>query len=105
MEPPQAVADDGDRPVLAEPVLGGGRVAHEGVEVRIGDEFPGLLDLFLAVAGFEAGLGAVEEGGCQRHVAGVGEPVAHLADVLVHAEDLLDDNTPPLTGSPEGRAR
>jgi len=51
-----------------------------------------LLDVFRGVAEFGLGFGAVEQGGGDDGVALGGDLLAHVADVVVHAEDFLDDD-------------
>ena len=53
-----------------------------------------LVDVRLGVAEFHAALGAVEQRRGADRVAGGGEAVGHVADVVVDAENLLDHDDP-----------
>ena len=87
-----AEADDADRAGRLELFDRGVGVAHHRVPVGLGDEGARLLDLGRRVAGLEILLRAVEQRRRHRGIAIAGEVVADLADVLVDAENLLDDD-------------
>ena len=75
-------------------------VAHHRAPIRIGDEFARIGDLVGRVAAFEILGLPVEQGRRHGGVAFAREPVADRADVMVDAEDFLNDHDAAL-----GRAR
>src|SRR5579863_1793300 len=90
--PAHAEADDADRAVLLGRLDRGLRVAHHRAPVRIGDEFARAGDLVRRIAALEIRLLTIEQGRRHRGVTLAGEPVAHRADVMIDAENLLDDD-------------
>jgi hypothetical protein len=92
MEPAHAKADDGERAHGFDVLDRRVSVAQHGVPIGLGDELAGVLDFRRGVAAFEIGLRAVEQGGRHSDVAIGGKTVANRADVLVDAEDFLDDD-------------
>jgi len=67
-------------------------VLHHGVPVRVGDELARAGDLVGRVAALEALLGAIEQRRRDRRVAFLRQPIADVADVVVDAEDFLNDH-------------
>ncbi len=67
-------------------------VAHHCVPVRLGDEGTRLLDLGRRITRLVVLLRPVEQRRRDRGVAFLGKVVADLADVLVDAENLLNDD-------------
>ena len=92
MRAAHAEAHDRDRAFLLQLVDRGLHVAQHRAPVGIGDEFARIGDLVGRVAAFEIGLLAVEHRGRQRRIALAGQPVAHRADVMIDAEDFLNDD-------------
>ena len=96
----QAIADDAHLEALARQRLhGGANVLDHVVHVDLAADAAAELDVLRLVAGLEAALGAIEDGRGQGHVALRGEAVRHVPDVVVDAEDLLDDDEPTLRGA------
>ena len=67
-------------------------VAQHRAPIRIGDEFARIGDLVGRVAAFEIRLLAIEHRRRQRRIAFAGQPIAHRADVMIDAENLLDED-------------
>src|SRR5262245_34718279 len=89
-----AEADDADRSDALERRDRRGGVAQHGVPVRVGDELARLLDLLGRIAGLEVAHLAVEQRRRHGDVAFGREAVAHAADVMIDAENFLDDHHP-----------
>ena len=94
-----------DRPAFLEFVDRGLNVAQHRAPIRIGDEFARIGDLVGRVAGFEIRLLAVEHRRRQRRIAFAGETVADRADVMIDAENFLNDDDAALRRLPAGSAR
>src|SRR5512139_54049 len=86
-----AEADDGDRPILLQFVDGGLRVLEHRPPIRVGDVFARIGDLVRRIAAFEVLLLSVEQRRRNRGIAYAREPVADRPNVVIDAEDLLDD--------------
>ena len=80
-------------------------VAQHRAPIRIGDELARVGDLVGRVAAFEIRLLAVEHRRSERGVAFAGQPVADRADVMIDAEDFLNDDDAALGLAPAGSAR
>jgi hypothetical protein len=85
-----AVAYDGDGTILLELVDGGLGILEHRIPVGVGDELARIGDLVGRIATLEILLCAIEQRRRDRGVAFAREPVAHRANVIVHAEDFLD---------------
>jgi hypothetical protein len=94
-----AEAHDRHRPILLELVDRGLRVAQHRAPIGVGDELARIGDLVRGIAAFEILLLAVEQRGRERGVAFGREPVAHGADVMIDAEDFLDDHDAAFGGA------
>src|SRR5215470_111024 len=89
----QAVADDRDlEPLGLERLDGRADVLDHVVDVDLAPDLATAVDVGGLVAGLEAALGAIEDGGRQRDVTVLGEAVGDALDVGVHTKDLLDDD-------------
>ena len=87
-----AEADDRDRAFFLELVDCGLRVLEHRVPVRVGDELARIGDLVRRIAALEVLLRAIEQRRRDGGIAFGGEPVADRADVMIDAENLLDDD-------------
>ena len=65
---------------------------HHRVPIGLGDEVARVLDLVRRVAAFEILLRAVEQRRRHRGIAFAREPVADRADVMIDAENFLNDD-------------
>ncbi len=72
---------------------------HRGLDIRhhlgvieLHAQLAALANIVLGVAEFHAALGAVEQRRGADRVARGGEAVGHVADVVIDAENLLDDD-------------
>src|SRR5439155_3951483 len=93
----QAVAYDTDlEPLGPERLDGRADVLDHVVDVDLAPDLASAVDVGGLVTALEAALGAVEDGRRQRDIAVLGETVGHVLDVVVDAEDLLDDHDPAL---------
>ena len=88
-----AVADDAGRRG-AERLRRGDDVLDRLVVGDLAARFDADFAIVGTVADIDAFLGAVEHRRCDDLVAGGAEAVGHAADVMVYAEDLLDDHDP-----------
>ena len=75
------------------------RVAQHRTPIGVGDEFARIGDLVRRIAAFEVLLLTVEQRRRYRRVAFAREPVADRADVVIDAEDFLNDHDAPLGGA------
>ena len=91
MVPPMQKPMMATGPCLLELVDRGLRVVHHRAPVRIGDELARVGDLVRRIAAFEVLALTVEQCRRDRGIAFRGEPVADRADVVIDAEDFLDD--------------
>ncbi|KAH2775413.1 hypothetical protein KXW38_002350, partial [Aspergillus fumigatus] len=94
-----AKADDADRADAFDRVYRGLGVPQHCGEIQIGDEFAGIGDFVRRVAALEVRLEPVEDRRRDRDIAFGGKAVAHRADMVVDAEDLLDHHDGPLGGT------
>jgi hypothetical protein len=88
-----APAEAGDAELRGISFPSGFGIDHRGIQVRhhltVGNEVHHLGEDFLIVGQLcDVALAVVEIDG-DREIAELGEPAAHVLDVLVHAEDLL----------------
>src|SRR5262249_25617771 len=89
----QAVTDHAHlEPLTLEGADGGADVLDHVHDVDLAADGAAAIDVLRGIAALEAVLGAIEDGGGQRHVPVGGEAVRHLLDVGVDAEDLLNDD-------------
>ena len=72
--------------------LRGRHVGDHVIPVQIAEIAARIRDLVRRIAAFEVAHEAVEHRRRHRHIAERGEPVADRADVMVDAENLLDDH-------------
>src|SRR5262249_46483682 len=66
--------------------------------IRVGHELAGIGDLVGRITALEAGLAPVEQRRRQRAIAGISEAIADRADMMVDAENLLNDHHAALGG-------
>ena len=99
-----AEADDGGGPAFLRLVDGGLHVAHHRAPIGIGDELAGVGDLVRRIAALEIRLLAVEQRRRHSHVTFGGKAVADRANVMIDAENFLDDDDAAL-GRSTGSAR
>ena len=67
-------------------------VAQHGAPIRVGDEFARIRDFIGTIAAFEILLLTIEQGRRQRSITFAREPVANRPDVMIDAENFLDDH-------------
>src|SRR5262249_57243883 len=68
------------------------RVAQHGAPIRVGDEFARIRDLVGGITGLEVLLLTIEQGRRQRSITFACKPVANRPDVMIDAENFLDDH-------------
>ena len=92
MVPPMQKPMIATGPLFLQFVDRGLHVAQHRAPIGIGDELARIGDLVGRIAAFEIRLLTVEHRGRQRRIAFAGQPVAHRADVMIDAEDFLNDD-------------
>src|SRR5262249_5996244 len=89
----EAVADDADLEAgLLGFLDGGAHVLHGVVDGELAAHRAPALDVRLLITRLEAALDAVEQRGRDREVTLLGEAIGHALDVVIDAEDLLNDD-------------
>jgi hypothetical protein len=78
--------------LLLELVDGGLRILEHRAPIRVGDVFARVGDLVRRIAAFEILLLSVEQRRRNGGIAFAREPVADRPDVMIDAEDFLDDH-------------